>query len=168
AMNYARTAIGTSRMYSDTWTVSIRTTKQTVKARPPMTNHNKPRTAGEWLALGDELGPELAKMFTPEPWEHSWASNPNHRRCSRCKGECNLIATPQFCSTPDPIDTKDWNVAMEWRDKVHAIRWDDAMYVIYRAASHASVWRYSDWLRRHAQPKHFLIAAAMAAGRSKE
>ena len=135
-----------------------------------MTNHNKPRTAGEWLALGDELGPELAKMFTPEPWEHSWASNPNHRRCSRCKGECNLIATPQFCSTPDPIDTKDWNVAMEWRDKCQHMRFYQAMKEILSqiVKDHPSEYvcgiDYGIWVTTKAQSKDYLRAAALVQG----
>ena len=128
------------------------------------------RTAEQWLAL-DDLPTELAKSLTlnrksahrmyarkfKTDTETVWC-------CHKCENEWSTNQEGEPCSVPDPI-TIDWNTAMEWRDKVHAIRFDDAMYVIYRAASHASVWRYSDWLRRHAQPKHYLIAAAMAVER---
>ena len=134
------------------------------------------RTAEQWLTL-DDLPTELARVFTPGNGVHQYKQIEFRQptigiryKCVRCNKEWNSAELPHgfvACSVPNPI-TIDWNTAMEWRDKVHAIRWDDAMYVIYRAASHASVWRYSDWLRRHAQPKHYLIAAAMAAERKEE
>ncbi len=62
----------------------------------------------------------------------------------------------------------DWNTAMEWRDrriKRCGKRFVDAMWQVlmvnYKCNS-------TDWLIEKAQPKHYLIAAAMAAEGAKE
>ncbi len=71
------------------------------------------RTVAEWLALGDDLPLELAKVLREKPYRHSWESNPNHWRCSRCKGECELVATPKYCPIPNPIDVEDLGGALQ-------------------------------------------------------
>ncbi len=117
-------------------------------------------TIKEWLALGDELGVELGRVLTPGPWEHSWVSNPNQSQCSRCNGECDLIATPQFCPVPDPIDVNDWNTAIEWFRKTDGAI--DCLFAIWQHidnnTEHLEMW--GDWLCLNAQPKHLLISAA--------
>ena len=104
---------------------------------------DKPKTAGEWLALGDELGVELAKVLTPGGRTHG------------------------HVLSPDRI-VLDWNTAMEWRDKICN---EDQYYEFIGALE--AMWRLGDgeksfdqWLLwvNHAQPKHYLIAAALSKG----
>ena len=67
---------------------------------------NEPRTAAEWLALGDEeLGMELAKR-TPEPWKHC-GTNVVPGVCNRCG---NKYSPSTSCIVPRPIDIN-WKTA---------------------------------------------------------
>ncbi len=70
------------------------------------------RSATEWLALGDDLGLELAKVLTPGPWEHDWFDNLHVPRCIKCQCD-DIKGHPEYCTAPDPIDTTDRNAAVE-------------------------------------------------------
>jgi len=88
------------------------------------------KTVEQWLALGDDLPVELAKVFTPGPWKHGkMVKESGGLRHESFTGLCSLDVCPKCdkdwewcevhpCSVPDPIDIKDWNTAMEWREKI--------------------------------------------------
>ena len=127
---------------------------------------NEPRTPEQWLACGDDLPLELAKVLAPKPWKHSHVIDDDEKYCGKC-GFSDSQQQP-YCSVPDPIKI-DWNTAMEWRDKVPL----DSLPLFLEAME--SLWRaekivvcFEDWAVCRAQPKHYLIAAAMAGERSKE
>ncbi len=130
-----------------------------------MTDHStkKPRTPAEWLALGDELGVELAKVFTPEPWGHDWFDNLHLPRCIKCQCD-DTKGHPDHCPAPDRIDIKDWNVAMAWRDK---IRKGTDEYNFTKALKEIQKQLYPDlrfeyWLKFRVLCRDYLRAAAMA------
>jgi hypothetical protein len=122
------------------------------------------RTAKEWLALGDELGVELAKVLTPGPWKHDWGNKSRCANCARYWPED--IDSP--CPVPDPI-TIDWNTAMEWFRKTPLLCQAVAMKCIYYVVMEGDADELSEmylWWLTFAQPKHYLIAAAMAGNES--
>ena len=121
---------------------------------------NNPRTASQWLALGDEeLGMKLAEVFIPEPWKHC-GTNVVPGVCNRCG---NKYSPSTSCIAPDPIDIKDWNVAMERRDKGDDEEFYRAMQDICVALIRKDVLLIG-WVLFNTQPKHYLIAAALAQG----
>ena len=123
------------------------------------------RTAKDWLAYGDELGLELAEILTPGPSEHHWGDG---GRCFKCHiNNINRLAD-EPCPVPAPI-TIDWNTAMEWFRKTDGAQdciWE--IFQIFREPtikSDGPLLLFGDWLTDLAQPKHYLIAAAMAVER---
>ena len=68
------------------------------------------------------------------------------------------------CSRPRPIDTDDWNVAMEWRDKVPLDSRADfvaALEEIWRIAAKDDSLCFEDWLATRILAKHYIIAACL-------
>ena len=150
----------------------------------------EPRTTQDWLAMPkDKLGRALGEALTPEPWKHELhvgGRSHKHYHCSRC-GEDILQSDIQVetepyhwapghsalrifggdCSVPDLIDIKDWNVAMAWRDKIFGTDQQscEMLGAIMDIETESRAWDIADvlrWWTRHAQPKHYLIAAALA------
>lgn len=135
-----------------------------------MTN---PTTAAERLAIPeDKLGAELAEVLTPGPWEHDWAVGGCFTFCKKC--QCNMIDNPRHspCPVPDPIDINNWNVAMEWRDwitcKITPSAADEIFSEISKIENKCFVYgaEPTKWWLWNAQPRHYLIAAALAAGKN--
>ncbi len=121
-----------------------------------------------------DLGTELAKVLTPgDEWKHDLL--PEHPSagmvscCSKCR-EVSPICGP--CPVPDPI-TIDWNTAMEYRDIGQKIV--DNLYDVFlslktedfRHVQHR-ILGFETWFKFAVQPKHYLIAAALAAERKEE
>ncbi len=156
---------------------------------------SKPKTAERWFAL-DDLPTELGRVFTPEKeWKHDISNTYEHcemncfacTKCHKCIENLShkyisgvpgrtVYSSDEPCSVPDPIDTEDWKVAMEWRDrcveKCGARKFRDAMrkVAMYQtntepATAHLQRQFGANWFSVYAQPKHYLIAAAMAAER---
>lgn len=127
-----------------------------------MTN---PTTAAEWQAIPeDKCGVALAKVLTSrhgpfERWEHEIKAGSS--LCQKC-GERN---SDDPCSIPDPIDINDWNVAMEWKNKVNLISWFSALVDVWFAKTNTELFSEREVLF-DAQPRHYLIAAALVAGRN--
>ena len=129
------------------------------------------KTAQEWLAYGDDLPVKLAKVFTPGPHSHDFYGGKDEpsEKCLKCNLDEDTVEC--FCSVPDPI-TIDWNVAMEWfrkapKTQVTVI----AMRSVYRFATGMRArldYTVIRWFLEFAHPKHYLIAAAMAAERKEK
>ncbi len=150
-------------------------------------------TPQEWLAIPeDKLPTALAEVFTPRPWKHNLYSRGCGTDidviCQKCDGGVHtfvaryeqgvpgrtVYSSDESCPVPDPI-TIDWNTAMEWRDKMWIGRssletMDSILRCIVVASVEAKAWYnaqddsiISAWWIRQAQPKHYLIAAALAA-----
>lgn len=137
-------------------------------------------TAQEWLQRYDQdkdkFAIELAKVLTPEPWKHEWGVGGCFTFCRKC--QVNMIDKPREspCLIPNPIDINDWNVAMEWRgkiiDKYGCKVWSDAQTTIANIThplpslaeidAGLEVVKAKAFYSDYAQPKHYLIAAAMA------
>ena len=137
------------------------------------------RTAEQWLAL-DDLPTELARALTPGPWKHNWVHTGKNnfeevkkdgvtfqaeKICHRCKTVFPMGDTSCYgdCSVPDRIKI-DWNTAMEWYKKDGKL-WtvQEAMDKIHRACTNSGDSVF--WWDHESEPKHYLIAAAMAAGK---
>ncbi len=118
------------------------------------------RTVKEWLALGDKLGVELARVLTPGPWRHEWYGSTDGVLCRKCYDFRDEETTPDLCPVPDSIDINDWNTAIEWFRKTDGAI--DCLFAIWQHidnnTEHLEMW--GDWLCLNAQPKHLLIAAA--------
>ena len=136
----------------------------------------KMRTAKEWLALGDELAVKLAEVFMPGPWKHKRKTIKhgqglmNTYECFKCGfafspgSDGGSWEEGPDCPVPDPI-VIDWNTAMEWRDKMvekyGGYIWEGALFDVEMVEIHA----YQDFVMDTlSQPKHYLIAAALAEG----
>ena len=148
-------------------------------------------TAAEWLQLDDDtLAAELAKVLVPGPWEHVFVKDDGDVstcHCVKCGGACHgpngkcwrgQPVTDTSCSfytdgnmrcpIPDPIDITSWGAAMKiYRNTDHSMDCMEKLHeVVFEGVSLYDA--FSVWLSQDAQPKHFLIAAAMAAEGSKE
>ncbi len=129
---------------------------------------NEPRTPEQWLACGDDLPLELAKVLAPKPWKHSHVIDDDEKYCGKC-GFSDSQQQP-YCSVPDPIKI-DWNTAMKWRDEACCTA--TGLELVYQAmvdiCEEEPIDYLTDdngfdmWLFKIAQPKHYLIVAAMAA-----
>ncbi len=152
---------------------------------------SEPTTIKQWLAYGDKLSVELAKVFTPKPWKHdimgARLNTDGYAWCKKCKlwiyFECDK---PKSCSVPDPI-TIDWNTAMEWRNKtigdlsLQQLTVYNALYQTHFCDTKENRLIAGAWFSSYlVTPRHWFIlialmiqenakqAAAMAAERSKE
>lgn len=127
------------------------------------------RTAPDWLAIPeDELGVKLAKVLNKKPWEHDWFDNLRVPKCSKCGCDADSKTRTTFCSVPDRIKL-DWKTAMEWRDKTVEICGEDVFWCELENVIYQDKYEDSDVaMVTVAQPKHYLIAAAMVVGRKEE
>lgn len=133
------------------------------------------RIAEQWLALGDDLPLELAKVLTPkEEWKHDFPETRDLYRpfiinaygpCRKCRRHRMYEFTK--CHLPDPIIIA-WHMAIGWFRKYPVV-------VTREGTPLDKIWAITqtgqcldEWLMYHAQPKHYLIAAAMAAEGSTE
>lgn len=129
------------------------------------------RTEQEWLKLyaenKAEFKVEIAKVVTPGPWKHDVADGCEDFYCHKCgkrhKHYGPLAYDGESCPIPDPIDSGDWNVAMEvFRANADLQPLED----IYRATLLPGFvfepCGFTSWLVHYAQPHHYLIAAAKA------
>ncbi len=128
------------------------------------------RTPEEWLALGDKLEIELGKMLTPGPWKHSLGRRGSI--CNRCHnpkfGRINGKKTLLHCTVPDPI-TIDWNTAKLIQGRFSAEKFDLSFSKVIIAAFRGNtVNQYTHYAIHRASARHYLIAAAMTAERSKK
>lgn len=128
----------------------------------------------QWLALGDELGVELAKVQAPGPWKHEPMKNSGI--CKKCGArpviwcEGKPFYDNDSCEPPDPI-VIDWNTAMEWYRKAGPQLADiyfERIWEILVERPHEKKFLgcefmdFEMWKNECAQPKHYLIAAAMS------
>ncbi len=137
------------------------------------------------LLSEDELIRLVSELFVPKPWKHNW-SNPHVQsdsKCIKCNEEhfyfCQEAGqtriTETSCTIPDPIDVTDWNVAMEWRDKIvtqgteFQVQYGRAMMNIYFIEiREKGGWENNiGWQITRAQPRHYIIAAILAVGDSE-
>jgi len=127
---------------------------------------SKPKTVEQWLKEKD-LPTELGRVFTPEEeWEHDWFDNLHVPRCAKCQCDSGSVKSQKPCSVPGPIKV-DWNTAMKWY-RPHSKLWTyiQCLENIWRFLSHGDG-DFTFWQEHEAQPKHFLIVAAMAAERKE-
>ncbi len=114
------------------------------------------RTPEQWLALGDNLAAELAKVLTPGPWEHKSNELGDTIRCNKCFAECDEDSSDcayhfHPCLVPDPI-VIDWNTAMEWRDKAVKDYGRDIYLNIIRLIVAGDKKTNKFYVRRHSGP----------------
>ena len=114
-------------------------------------------TAREWLQLPDDtLGTELAKALVDGPWKHVW-------RDGYCV-KCDFVprGCPTNCDVPDPIDIHDLDLAVKYfREAGRSYGVMRKLLVsVWEALD--STWDFEGWLIFAIQPKHYLIAAAIA------
>ena len=135
-----------------------------------------PKTAAEWLALGDELPRKLAEVLTPGPWKHDVkAITAQHVKCNKCrktvcvKGQKWDFPNSQPCPVPDPI-VIDWNTAKYWQGKIDlTLEPFLEMYevVFDRERASVNIKELMGWMIALFEPedaKYVLIAAALAEG----
>ena len=89
--------------------------------------------------------------------------------CDRCGQHISRTDdVPDFierpCIAPDPIDCKDWNTAMRWRDWAVENDCDDSRRFFF-IATLEDIWRSGDmglcfeqWIICEAQPHHYIEA----------
>ncbi len=136
----------------------------------------KNRTAKQYLALGDELGVEAAKVLVKA--KHKWLEPAVYHghsdplgfvvKCQKCGHVKTLQEEVDGCPVPDPLDINDWNVAMEWFRKSGASETWDIMWPMFKLSKYGTRVSFAWWLMRKAQPKHYIIAACLAVEGAKE
>lgn len=129
-------------------------------------------TVIEWLSLDDNLlGVELGKILTPGPWKHNVEPiSSQHVKCNKCRkticvtGQKWDFPNSQPCPIPDAIDINDWGLAKAEQAKCDGQAFYDTLRTVIAAegevGENAIYMGY--WIVTHAQPKHYLIAAALA------
>lgn len=135
---------------------------------------SEPRTAEQWMVLGDDLPTELAKVFTPkEECKHDWVDlilrmpglcNLKYK-CTRCT--LHVANKTEFGCVPDPIKT-DWNTAKEYQNKCNDNEFLKNLRQVYRESVSDRTTKdvlLVGWIMFDAQPRHYLIADAMALER---
>ncbi len=129
------------------------------------------------LALGDELGLEAAKVLVPEPWKHKRRDEEGIKFCFCKKCGRDMVRMQEVdlsCPVPDRIDTTDWNVAMKLRDKIIKSKgyWGfmDPFLEVEEAFDKSRGAIKEDTvglLDGYSHPRHYIIAAMLAAGNGK-
>lgn len=121
------------------------------------------RTPAQWLALPKvKLDVALARVFTPKPWFHKWRYN----RCRKCGCTPSSAKRHKPCDLPDPIDSEDWNVVMQWRDKTQDAAFQIAMLQVHeeiQSQKEGCTDAYARWATNLTRPRDLLIAAATVA-----
>ena len=139
----------------------------------------------QWLALSkDELDIVLAEVLIKNP-QHALVpcdkpkiknvdnytikshSNGKYVWCHQCRGYW-LRGKEKYgdCPVPDPIDSSDWNVAKRLQKTIpyqvrNIKKWEKAMNDIWHCEEEP-YYTLIHWLDWSAEPRHYLIAAAMA------
>lgn len=130
---------------------------------------SKPKTAGQWLAIPDDKLPTaFGEVLTPGPWKHDADMDRyGFGDCKKCGDRLGQKRSPEHCPVPDPIKI-DWETAMEWFRKSHECygHLREIYFIICQEAVNRSTSPW--WMLYESQPKHYLIAAAMAAERKEE
>ncbi len=126
----------------------------------------------QWLKLPEQdLPVKLGEVLTPGPWEHIWVkADDDRKQCRKCGHDVDYDQLLPSCPVPDPI-TIDGNTATEWRDRMLADYHDEfveAMWQILLSMLDDTCTNSTQWLMEYAEPKHYLIAAAMAAEGEQE
>ena len=135
------------------------------------------RTAEQWLKEKD-LPTELGRVLVPEEeWKHDVKPiTSQHVKCKKCrkmicvKGRKWDLPNNQPCSVPNRI-TIDQNTAKYWQGKCDPDVFCPMLFKVWKCtplakAQLAQAMHF--WAWRDAQPKHYLIAAAMATERKEE
>ena len=125
----------------------------------------------EYLAMDDKtFAVEIAKKLTPGPWKHDPEPDASARFiCTRCNKNLEdyiYRAVPgavEFndlndCPIPDPI-ILDPNTAKIWQGKYEASKYYSAMRDIHSEIDCDG--SFDVWLLFDAQPRHYLLAAAI-------
>ncbi len=138
------------------------------------------KTVEQWLKEKD-LPTELGGVLTPgKEWKHiyeyggqcTWGNPdregaPKWRHCKKCdmwwhrKKEDDVLPDVP-CSVPDPITIDDWNIAI-YHFRQQACGEEQLRPLMDKGWFDVMTWAVSG-----AQPKHYLIAAAMAMERKEE
>lgn len=130
-----------------------------IKCKQTYPTHETSRCPASDLAI------ELGRVFTPEPWKHC-GMNIVPGICNRCG---NKYSPATSCTIPNPIKI-DWNTTMEWRDNtVKAFGrdvWLNALREVIAEDEEQTSCLFAGCLVS-AQPKHYLIAAAMVVEGAK-
>ena len=117
----------------------------------------------QWLALNKkELDIALAKVLTPGPWKHLWGEGVIF--CQKCNQRYAMNMS-EHCPVPDPIDSSDWNVAMEIYRQYEYIVASRMLAEVYVSLTDFNDIMHDSlglWEATKAQPHHYLIAAALA------
>jgi len=124
------------------------------------------RTVKQWLEEKD-LPTELGRVFVPkEEWEHDWFDNLHVPRCAKCQCDSGSVKSQKPCPVPNRIKIN-WNTAMEAYRDVGPQRADTYLHQVWEMLIESPVdvnyMSYEMWKDEESQPKHYLIAAAMAA-----
>ena len=136
----------------------------------------EPQTPEQWLALGDKLPGKLGEVFTPkEEWKHTRKTRGRRTHsCLKCDKDLRTVrdfGKHDPCSVPDPIKM-DLGTALErFRQMPKTKQTIKVMQKIYRleTGERATLDRtLLEWFLFNASAETLLIAAAMAAERSKE
>ena len=128
---------------------------------------SKPKTVEQWLKEKD-LPTELGRVLEKGPYSHDFYGGEVEpsETCLKCKLDEDTIEC--FCSVPDPI-TIDWNTAKYWQGQCkRTVDFDFEMETIFMGLPNARELYFTRWYMHDALPKHYLIAAAMAAERKEE
>ena len=125
-------------------------------------------------ATGPELSQLLGEVLQPEKTEHIWEGGaiPGYK-CCKCKTIYDTLAEFEAdeCTVSDPIPLT-WPEAMKHRDililedRISLDEWYNVCRYIYikksgKQAKYVTKVEVLEWWVDHAQPKHYLIAAAL-------
>ncbi len=132
-------------------------------------------TIGEWLQLDDEtLTHKLGEVLTPKnEWKHDYKFVKHTGfRCKKCKSQRGT----ESCPIPNPI-TLDWNTGIEYYRAMGPQLVEIYLHRIWERLVEnppdtkflgCEVIDYEMWKDENAQPKHYLIAAAISMEKSHE
>ena len=126
------------------------------------------RTAKQWLEVykAGDLPREAAKVPVERPWEHCLGGGKLGDTCTKC----DRVVWPENgqlensnCSVPDPIDVRDWNVALalyrKHKTPVSGRQQEWLHHVWLKTSSNKP---FNEWVDDEAQPHHYIIAACTA------
>ena len=148
-------------------------------------------TAADYLTLPeDEQALAISRALTLKSWKHDIVEDLRVKGgmygllCVKCDGNVGKVTSEHQkgvpgrtiykgetdCPVPNAIDIKDLNVAMEWFRKTDGA--EKELYHIWQRydiclVGSRSTTTFAQWLLNTAQPKHYMIAAALAAGKKK-
>ncbi len=138
-------------------------------------------TANEWLKIPEQdLPVKLAEVLAKKPWMCGAAMvDEGCCTCPKC-GETywkngKFVGSADPCPVPDPIKIEGpeaWNTAMEAYRDVGPQRADTYLHQVWEmlieSPAYVKYMGYEMWKDEESQPKHYLIAAAMAVEGKQE